>query len=221
MRASGGTGSRGFTLIELLVVVGVIAVLAATALPAIGRYVRNYQIRGASHQVAGALQQARLRAISKNVNLGVIFAVVSASQYQVVVEDDQNPTAASPPYPAHWRTVAAESWTSLQSLPGQAGPLQALPTGIEFASPATCPAPPSGAVAGAATDWAVRFGRLGTACGLSTASCGGVPLNPYTGTSYINFNPATSLATVCLFQPTTGLRRWVNVTTGGRVQAMP
>ena len=61
------SSGAGFTLIELLVVMGVIAVAAAVSLPAIARYIRNYQVRAATQQVAGELQAARNQAIVKNV----------------------------------------------------------------------------------------------------------------------------------------------------------
>jgi prepilin-type N-terminal cleavage/methylation domain-containing protein len=208
----------GFSLVELLVVSAIIAIGAAIALPGIAQYTRNYAIRGAAQQVASALQQARVSAISKNVNLGVTVAVLNATQYQVVVEDDQRPqsgsTALSPPT---WRTIAAEDWTVLTSIPGQAGLVQTLPNGIQFDNPANCPPPPAPLPApGAANDWGMRFGRLGSACGVTT--CAGDPRNVPASTFYVNTNG--SAATVCVFQAATGLRRWVNVTTGGRVQAM-
>lgn len=203
----------GFSLIELLVVVGIIVVAGAIALPGISRYIRNYNIRGAAQQVAGGLQTARLSAISKNVNLGVIFAVLSSTTYQVVVEDDQRPgmgtTALSPP---SWRTLAVENWATLLSVPGQAGPVQTLPNGIQFDNPANCP----GSL-GSANDWGMRFSRLGNACGIAT--CAGNPQSPPSGTNYVA--TSATAAAVCLVQPQTGLRRWVSVTVGGRVQAMP
>jgi prepilin-type N-terminal cleavage/methylation domain-containing protein len=203
----------GFSLIELLVVVGIIVVAGAIALPGIARYIRNYNIRGAAQQVAGGLQTARLSAISKNVNLGVIFAVLSPTTYRIVVEDDQRPgmgtTALSPP---SWRTLAAEDWATLLSLPGQAGPIQTLPNGIQFDDPSNCPSP-----SGSANDWGMRFSRLGNACGIAT--CAGNPASPPAGTNYVT--ATATAATVCLWQPQSGLRRWVSVTVGGRVQAMP
>lgn len=204
---------RGFTLIELLVVAGLIAVMAAVSIPGIARYLKNYQIRGAAQQVAGGLQQARQRAISRNVNVGVIFAVVGDDQFRVVTEDDQDPSDTT-----NWSTIA--DWNTLvDPTLGQAGPVQTLPAGIQFDAPANCPPPPAGSTPGAATTWGIRFTRLGGACGDLT-SCGGAPSNAPGVTNYINMNPATSLATVCLFQPDTGLRRWVNVTVGGRVRSM-
>lgn len=212
-RPSAHPSARGFSLIELLVVVGIMMVLAAIMAPNIAGYTRNYRIRGAAQQVASVIQQARLRAISKNVNLGATFAVLSSTTYRVVVEDDQRPgagsTALSPP---NWRTLATEDWDVVTSIPGQAEPTQTLPNGVEFDNPSNCPSPP-----GAANDWGIRFSRLGNACGVLT--CAGEPgSNAPAGTLFVNVT--TTAATVCLLQPSTGLRRWVSVARGGRVLSM-
>jgi prepilin-type N-terminal cleavage/methylation domain-containing protein len=203
----------GFTLIELLVVIGIIVVMAAVTIPGLSRYLRTYTIRGAAQQVASSVQGARLGAISKSVNLGVIFAVLNATQYQVVTEDDQRPQAGGTPLsPPTWLTIPGENWPTVTTLAGQAGPVQTLPNGVQFDNPANCPTPP-----GAANDWGIRFGRLGSAAGVKTGP-GGEPASPPAGTQYVNASAAG--ATVCVFQPETGLRRWVNVTTGGRVRTM-
>ena len=45
------------------------------------------RIKGATQQVAGEIQAARNKAISKNVNLGVVFVTLSPTTYQWAVED--------------------------------------------------------------------------------------------------------------------------------------
>jgi prepilin-type N-terminal cleavage/methylation domain-containing protein len=209
--------SAGFTLIELLVVMGVIAVAAAVSLPAIARYIKNYQIRGATRQVAGEIQAARNRAITKNVSQGVVFVTRDASTYQWAVEDDQTGVGTN-----RVNTRPTMIDTAFLADPGQASPVFSLPRGVTFST--TCPSP---ALPTGAWDRGMRFNRLGAWCD-PTGTTGDCPNNvdPSAGATFIYNITAgdtvyTSGSVICLTQTSTGLSRTVAVLGGGRVVAQP
>jgi len=211
--------NAGFSLVELLIVVAIIMIMAAVALLNIGQYIRNYRIKAATQQVAGELQSARMKAISKNVNLGVAFAIVSATQYRYGIEDDLNPQGAAP-HP--WFAITTEgggSWASLLNDPIQAGPQRTLPLGLVFDSPVNCRWPTNPGPA--PTDWGLRFNRLGGMCRFANGSCGTTPPTPPAYTNYLAFNNVDSSFTVCLREISTNLRRAIHVSPGGRIVTQP
>jgi prepilin-type N-terminal cleavage/methylation domain-containing protein len=202
----------GFSLVEMITVMAIIMIMAAVMLPPLANYVRLYRIRAATNQVAGAISAARMRAISKNVQLGVTLAVIGNQSYQIVVEDDQDRQTAP-----NWQTIAAENWGTVLTMPAQAGAIETLPMGIEFDNPANCPGAPGPPTA--ADTWGLRFGRLGAGCGVTAAGCGGAPAGVPAYTPYVDVTG--SLATLCVRQTNNNLRRWLNVSSGGRVTTQP
>jgi prepilin-type N-terminal cleavage/methylation domain-containing protein len=182
----------GFSLVELLTVVLIVAIMAAVGVPAIARYMRNYKIRGATQQVAGEVGAARTKAISRNVNFGVLFVTLSESTYRWVIQDDPATPGVQQPL------------STLVTQPAQVGALQTLPSGVVFDSTA-------------ATTPAIGFNRLGGQCPAGTAGCGSLA---GVSSNFVRIDGAGQ-ALITLFQPDTGLRRTVTVTPGGRVLAQP
>jgi prepilin-type N-terminal cleavage/methylation domain-containing protein len=101
---------NGFSMVELMVVVALIVVMAAVGLPNLMGYLRQAKVRGAMQQVAGEMQAARNKAITKNTTSGVAFAVIDADTYRFFISD----------------------------APGSLGPIRQLPQGVTFV-PAALP----------------------------------------------------------------------------------
>jgi prepilin-type N-terminal cleavage/methylation domain-containing protein len=206
--------AAGFSLVELLVVLGIIGAMVAVAVPNIAGYIRNYRIKGATQQLATEMNVARSKAIMKNVNLGVVFAVVNDRQYRWVVEDDQEPKSS--PTTPDWSAINNEDWAQLTGTLAtvQAGTLQSLPTNVVFDAPASCTTIPTG------TDtWGLRFTQLGSTCAFGAGSCGAVPPGATIPANYVR--AASGAHWVCLKETGTSQYRTVNVSSGGRVSAQP
>ena len=78
------TRTDGFSLIELMIVVGLIAVLAGVAAPAVAAGMRRYSLITASQQIASTIRAARYQAVGRNVRLRVRFNHPQNGQYQVL-----------------------------------------------------------------------------------------------------------------------------------------
>ena len=178
----------GMSLVELIVVVGIIAVMAAVGLPAIGRYFRNYQIRNAAREVAAEMQTARTKAIMKNVNWGVLFVTLSPTTYRYVVEDDP----ASP---------AIRSMNIL-------GPIRTLPGDVRFSNVGATDASVRFDRMGAACD-------PGSNVALCPDVAVGANFVRYASGTDATANTGWFIN---LTQPSTGLTQTIRILTGGRIQ---
>ena len=213
------TNERGFSMIELLIVMAIIAVMAAVALPAIGRYIRVYKIQGASQQVASEIQAARVKAIARNVNSGVAFYVYDNTRYWWAMEDVPYPDPSPAPFPSPPAcpspgTLGSQTTTNWRApLPitecaALHGAYQTLPAGVEFDT--------TTGVGGTPNDCKFWFTRLGMY--QSTRPGPYASPTPACSGNYL-VNAATG-ATVQVKETSTGLHTRINIAPGGRVQVL-
>lgn len=74
---------RGFTFVELMVTVAIIAILAATSVPAIIQWLPNYRLKKAARDMFSHFQQARLQAVRLDTEVAVFFDNAN-NAYQVI-----------------------------------------------------------------------------------------------------------------------------------------
>jgi prepilin-type N-terminal cleavage/methylation domain-containing protein len=127
----------GFTLVELLVVISVFVIIAAIAMPQLGRALDAYRLGMAIREMERELQAARVNAVTSNRLVRVLFNCPAAGQFRRVemlgepgLPDarDNQVTRCDPetfPYPAEDDDPLTR--------PNLDGPLHRLPAGMEIA----------------------------------------------------------------------------------------
>lgn len=210
----GRANAAGFSMLELIIVAGIIGLMAAVSLPAIGNYIRNYRINLAARNIVNELQAARAKAIMKNVNYGVVFYTSGPRTYRYFIEDDQTPQ--TPPATRALTRTEAEA-DRLQSIVQRE-----LPPYVEFGTGCTRP---DGSALAANNDVVLRYNRLGAWCDPGGTSCSNVswtsPGTPQPAPSTANpgFLNDGSGSWICLVDTGRGLRKLITVTVGGRALA--
>ena len=64
---------EGLSALELAVVLALIAIMATFTIPYLGSWLKHYRVIGASRDLASACQEARLKAVSDNVEWRVVI----------------------------------------------------------------------------------------------------------------------------------------------------
>jgi len=82
---------KGVTMIELAVVMAIIAIMGLFMSPALSEWVAGFRVRGATKDLADALQLARLKAISTGVQYRVRLSINNGTGAENFVLQENDP----------------------------------------------------------------------------------------------------------------------------------
>jgi type IV fimbrial biogenesis protein FimT len=103
----------GFTLVEVLMTIGVLAVLAAVAVPGFSVWLPNHRLKAAARDVVSNFQLAKLTAVKRNTNCAITFnQAIDAQIYDYVVYVDSDKDLE---YDAGEEVITRKCWTDYGS----------------------------------------------------------------------------------------------------------
>ena len=97
----------GFTLVELMIAIAVVAILGAIAVPNILGELPKFRLNGATQQVLGDLMAARMRAVSQNKKVKVIFT--DGNQYQICDDPFDPPCWKTPNIQDNFKGISIDT----------------------------------------------------------------------------------------------------------------
>lgn len=81
--------NSGFSLVELMVVIGLMAIIMAIGTPVLMEWLPTYRLKGASEDLVGNLNKAKMEAIKRNRLCVVLFDEDSDEfDYMLFIDDD-------------------------------------------------------------------------------------------------------------------------------------
>ncbi len=156
----------GFSLVELMIVMVIILIIAAIAIPNIGRALRDYRLSNAATDVSNLLQQARYTAVRLNRDVTARATCPGVLPVQVWIELNNPPDGFTPGGVDLDGDGVAETQETLVVLPNE----------VVFA-PAGAPGPASMGAFYAATATVPNCG-IGAGAGITYDSRGVVDYGP-------------------------------------------
>ncbi len=98
---------RGISSLELAVVLALIAIMATFTIPYLGSWLKHYRVVGAAREITSKIQEARIKAVSDNV------------EWRVVIDQDND-------------TFYLQQWDSSSSTWKTEGGVQSFPKNVVF-----------------------------------------------------------------------------------------